>query len=260
MINNILSFSYLRRIRVQEFPEVINGMIRIVEAHDPDTLLISGPYNRLVTLQAQLPLLNKRVMAHPLTQVLDTQRSRRKQLIEAVFLQVRAGKRSGDTAVSAAVASFEPVVRSFFADYSRMNQKVIYQSVSDFLAKLKNDAPLSQNAQTLGVTPFVDELNLLQQSIESNVTTRRGDWYPDRSIDKQVVKTSVTEAFRQMLSAIELAAVEHPELAYTALINELNEFFEPYQALIRSRMTRSKTSALNTKTAGVSSTTSTAAS
>jgi hypothetical protein len=56
-----------------------------------------------------------------------------------------------------------------------------------------------------------------------------------------------------LVNSIELARVEHPTIDYVPLINELNVFLIPYQTMIRSRKTITKTAAKIKKAIALSS-------
>jgi hypothetical protein len=254
MTKSFVLNSFLR-IRKQEFPEIINRTITIAEKHDPVTLLIDKMFNRLSALQKQLPLLSEKKGRHPLTSVLNMQRSKRKELIQAIGMQVQAKEKAALASQTGSVALLMPLIQQYFDSLSRENQKVIHQEVNDFLVKVHADAGLSQAAQDLGINVYIDELQTLQQGIAETLTARIEDQYPNRSVDKKQIKTNIIEAFQQLLSYIQLAAVEEYDKDYSALINELNEFLAPYQALVKSRISRSKKAAAKTTTVAPSLTT-----
>lgn len=243
------------RIRKQEFPEIINGTITIVAKHDPSSLLIDKMFNRLLALQKQLPLLSEKRSSHPLTIVLKNQRFKRKKLIQAIVLQVQAKEKAALASQSGSVASIMPLIQIHFANLARANQKVVYQEVNDFFCKVQADGALTQAAQDLGINVYIDELQTLQQSIAETLTARIEDQYPNRSVDKKQIKANIIETFQQLLSFIQLAAVEDYEKKYSALINELNEFLAPYQALVKRRISLSKKAATKTTTVAPSLTT-----
>lgn len=243
------------RIRKQEFPEIINGTITIVAKHDPSSLLIDKMFNRLLALQKQLPLLSEKRSSHPLTIVLKNQRFKRKKLIQAIVLQVQAKEKAALASQSGSVASIMPLIQIHFANLARANQKVVYQEVNDFFCKVQADGELTQAAQDLGINVYIDELQTLQQSIAETLTARIEDQYPNRSVDKKQIKANIIETFQQLLSFIQLAAVEDYEKKYSALINELNEFLAPYQALVKRRISLSKKAATKTTTVAPSLTT-----
>ncbi len=248
-------FNSFLRIRKQEFPEIINGTITIVAKHDPVMLLIDRMFNRLLAMQKQLPLLSEKRSSRPLTNVLKNQGSKRKELIQAIVLQVQAEEKAALASQSESVASIMPLIQMHFVNLARANQKVVYQEVNDFLGKVRTDTGLSQVVQELGINVYIDELQTLQQSISETLTARIEDQYPNRSVDKKQIKANIIEAFQQLLSFIELVVVEHDDIDCSALINELNEFLAPYQALVKSRISRSKKAATKTTTVAPSLTT-----
>ena len=250
----ILLFSFLK-IRKQEFPAIIDGVIAIVQKYNPKALFIDGMFNLLVELQTSLPVLTQKALSHPLSKVLKNQRKRRMELIRAILLQGAAVEKAAVPSQADAVSLILPLISRHLSNLFRENLKVVHQEVENFLAEFKQNDGLLTAAATIGVKLFIDELKALEDSMAVNVIARRESKSPGRSVNKVQLRLNIIDGFSRLLNSIELARVEHPELDYMPLINELNEFFVPYQALVRSRTTRNKTAAQKTTTAASSTTT-----
>ena len=76
--------------------------------------------------------------------------------------------------------------------------------------------------------------------------------------DRRALKTSIVTALTNLFKSIELARVEHPDVDYMPMINELNQLLVSYHSLIKNRITRSKNLAKKTTVASSSTTTATA--
>jgi hypothetical protein len=250
----VFSISFLK-IRKQEFPEIINGVIGIVNKYNPEMLFIKGMFNLLLELQSKLVLLTDKSISHPLTKVLNKQRKSRLKLVSAILMQGLAMEKAGVSSMAEAVKLIVPVIKMYFANLSRENQKVVHQEVNNFLLKLHENDALASAASTIGVTVYIDELKVITQSIDANINLRRESNSPRRIVNKALVKTEIIDSFNRLLNSIELARVEHPTLDYMPLISELNEFLVPYQSLVKSRNTLSKNAAKKATTVALSTTT-----
>ena len=251
----ILNFSFLK-IRKQEFPAIVDGVVEIVQKYNPKTLFIEGMFNLLVELQTSLSVLTEKSVSHPLTKVLNAQRKRRKELISAIVMQGTAVEKAAVASQANAVSLIIPIINRHLSNLSRENLKVIHQEVSNFLSEFKTNDAMIAAATTMGVKVYIDELKALETTMAVNVTSRRESKSPVRSINKLQVKTNITDGLARLLNSIELVRVEHPEVDYMPLIDELNEFLAPYQVLVKSRATRTKNAAQKSTTAAMSATTS----
>ena len=250
----ILIFSFLK-IRKQEFPAIIDGVIAIVQKYNPKALFIDGMFNLLVELQTSLSVLTQKALSHPLTKVLKNQRKRRLELIRAIVLQGTAVEKAAVPSQADAVSMIVPLIYRHLSNLYRENLKVIDQEVQNFLAEFKRNDTLLNAAVTIGLKVFIDELKTLEDSMAVNIVARRESKSPGRSVNKVQLRSNIIDGFSRLLNSIELAKVEHPELDYMPLINELNEFLVTYQTLVKSRTTRTKTAAQKTTTAASSTTT-----
>lgn len=248
----IFIFSFFK-IRKQEFPEVIDGTIEIVEKHGPVALSIQGMFSLLLVLQSKLPLLTNKAVGHPLTTVLRNQHIRMKELAGSISMQGVAIEKAAVDSMSEAVKLIVPEIRMHLSNLSRENTKVSYQQVNNFIIKLNNNDNLVSAATAIGINVTVDEMKSVVESIKVNKRLRRESKAPGRDVNKVQIKAEMVDAFYRLINSIELARIEHPTIDYAPLINELNVFLIPYQAMVKSRKSQTKTAALKITTAALSS-------
>ena len=95
----------------------------------------------------------------------------------------------------------------------------------------------------------MDELLSTQHTINLNTSLRREALSVKILEDRKALRKRIVVALRNLYTAIELASVEHPDVDYKPMVNELNRLLVTYQAIIRSRLTRSRTMAQKTAVA-----------
>lgn len=241
-----LNFS---RIRKFEYPELINGVVEIVEKHNPEQLGILGMYNLLLEVQPQLNELTVSYGSHPLTAELADYRIKRLKIIRSLLAQVTAIDKAGVSALTAHTAVALPFLQRYLTKLSAKNARIISEGVNKMLAELAGDDALKAAFTALNLTVITDELKKIQQSIKQNASLRRAELAGRAKADTNNIITNVTIALDNLLIAIELAKVEHSDLDYMPLMNELNGLIGNYQVLIKSRITRSKNLAKKTTVA-----------
>lgn len=241
-----LNFS---RIRKFEYPELINGVVEIVEKHNPEQLGILGMYNLLLEVLPQLDELTVSYGSHPLTADLIEYRTKRSKLIRSLLAQTTAKNKAGVSALTAHTAVALPFLQRYFSKLSATNSRILSEEVNKMLAELAKDDALKAAFTALNLTVTTDELKRIQQSIKQNVSLRRAELAGRAKADTTAITNNVSIALDNLLKAIELAKVEHSDLDYMPLVNELNGLIGNYQVLIKSRITRSKNLAKKTTVA-----------
>ena len=104
--------------------------------------------------------------------------------------------------------------------------------------------------EVLSFSDYIAGLKICQQYLNRAVNHRREVLAIRPLFNTQDAQSRIVNAISNLLSAIELAKVEHTELDYMPLVNELNVLLSSKQALIKSRETRRKnTVAKKTKAA-----------
>jgi len=111
---------------------------------------------------------------------------------------------------------------------------------------------------TLGLNVYFGELKVCQQSIKQGESLRIEIISVRIKQNTLIAKEKIANAVSNLLDAIELAKVEHTEIDYMPLINELNVLLNSKQTMLKSRVTRSKNSIANKTTTVASSTTTSA--
>lgn len=252
MDKKIVSFSFLK-VRKDEFPDLVNGVIRIGEKHNLETLGILGMFNLLKGLQSGLDELTVINKSHPLTEEIKAERKRRGSIIVAVLSQVTAIRKANLASETSSAALVVPFMKRYLAGLNLENVKTISGRLKKMLAAIEKNAALKTALSDLGFTVYLNELAQIQQSIDENTDQRTSDLSERPKAKTKEVRNSIGTALENWLNSTELARVEHVDLDYMPLINELNEWLATYQTLIRSRTTRSKSESAKTTTVAASS-------
>lgn len=239
------------RVQKLEFPDLVNGVVSIVEGHNPATMHIEDQYNLLLEVQPQvssLVVVNKK---HPETKVLDGLRARRKNVLLAVMRQTKALAKANLESQTVQLRLVTPFVNTYWNDINTYNSKTITERLKQMLLAIEADSSLKAAFTALGLMIFIDELTTIQSNIKLSTEKRRKSRSTLPKMRTQEVKSVVGVALADMIEAIELARKAHPELDYMPMINEINVLLTSYQSDIKARVTRNK----NATTTAASSTT-----
>ena len=241
-------------IRVQEIPEIVNGVVAIVEKHNPVTLGIEPIYNLLVDNQSQLGLLSVNRTGHPLTGSIRNYRARRNDLGKAIVIQLRAVEKANVSVHQDSVFKLKPLISGLLMKINTVNSKTADSNTGVFLSKLAQSEELRLAATDIGIDSIVEEMKVIQSALESEVTIRLNDQSEQRIIREKELRKSTLKTFSNLMKAIELAMLTS-EVDYTSVVAELNQFLVPYKALTRGRSTRNTNAAIDKETVASSTTT-----
>ena len=248
----------LARVRKSEFPEIMKVILDIVEKHNPVTLKIVGMYNLLLELKPLLDMLTVKYDGYPNLKEFVAQRKKRNKLLRAILKQLSAIENAELTSTAPQAALAVPYLRLYLNGITKVNASVKAGRVNQLLFNLKDNVAMTAALSGVGLTVYIDELRIYQQSVNQGDAFRRAIQSVRSDFNGIDAMAQIASAISNLLNVIELARIEHTDLDYMPLINELNVLLISKQSVIRSRNTRSKNSVANKITTVASSTTTTA--
>lgn len=253
----IVNFSF-SRVRKSEFPEIMNAVLAIVEKHNPTALSIVGMYNLLLELKPLLDILTVKYDGYPVTKEFVKQRTLRNKLLSAILSHIAAIEKAEVASTAQQASLAVPYLKRYLKGITVANSKVKTGKVDQLLVSLEENAEIKTALTALGLTVYFDELRSCQQIINQGESHRREILSVRENFNSRIAKAKIAYAVSNLLNAIELARVEHTDINYMPLINELNVLLSSRQSMIKSRITRSKNSEANKTTTVALSTTTTA--
>jgi len=252
----LVNFSF-SRVRKSEFPEIMNAILDIVEKHNPVALFLVGMYNLLLELKPLLDKLTLKYDGYPNTTEFVILRARRDNLLGAILSHLSAIEKAQVTSVAQQATLAVPYLRSYLDGILIENTTVKTGRVDQLLTNLDDYDTMNAALVALGLHVYFGELKACQQSINQGESLRREIKSVRVKQNTLLAKERISNAVSNLLDSIELAKVEHTEIDYMPLINELNVLLSSKQTMLKSRITRGKNSVANkTTTVALSSTTS----
>lgn len=255
---NIINFS-ISKLLVDELPEFINRVVEIVEKHGPTTLGVKSFFDTLVGKQLLMGELKAKRVIHPLTDQIIADRKRRIDFIRAIIYQFRAGLNGKSPGMKEAAQLLQPLIVKHLVTVETSNSKKVSGNVDLFLTALTSDEALTLAVTTVGIETPIGELRVFQNLIKTDETRRSKDYSNSRIVREKKIRMNTTNAFTNLIKAIELAMVQNVTVDYSAVVSELNELLVKYRSSIRSRST-ANTNAIKKETVTSSATTTVTAS
>ncbi len=253
----LVNFSFYR-IRKSEYPEIMNAILEIVKKHDPVALFIQGMYNLLLELTPLLDNLTLKYRSHPLVKELEVLRKTRDHLLSAILSQLTAIEKAKISSLILYSETAVPYLRSYLDGIGFENSTVKTGRIDQLLTNLENNDTMNVALSSLGLQVYLVELKACQLSINQGESRRIEDLSVRIKQNTLITEDKIAFAVKNLFNAIELARIEHTEIDYMPLINELNAMLSTKQMMVKSRITRSKNILTDKTTTAASSTTTTA--
>ena len=240
-MSKIITSISLSKVPKLEFPELAETLVRIVEHYGAETMFIEPTAN---VLKERLPEVNALKVAqrkHPESKIISALFSKRRDVIAAMVRQTKAEQKANLSSQEVQLRLISPIIEKYWSDVRSLNEKSINSCMKQMLTEVDTIEEIKLAFDTLGLTIYLDELRTIQTSLFNSREKRRKSKSAVQKVDVKQLKSYVSEAITDLISAIKLARKAHPELDYNPLIAEINQLFSSYQSEIKAHSTRVKT-------------------
>lgn len=232
-----------RRVPKLEFPDLINGVIAITEKYKPETLFIMGLFLKLKQVQPRLKSLAVVYTKTAETPVLKALRIKLEALLKAILTQTKAVVKANLDSQAEQRLLVLPFVEKYFNNIIHDSPKTRKERLTQMFVTLDGDSELSAAVIAVGLSVYIEELRTLIQSMESTQTNRRKVKSERPRMKTKEIIIEVSTALVNYLKSVEIAMIEHPELDYMPMVNELNELFVSYKTDLKLRDALNKAAA-----------------
>lgn len=237
-MKKISNISFITEVRIKELPEIMESVAAIVEKHNPEALGINGMFQLLKAEQPGLKALKVRTeRTNPNRErFLQLQKSQM-DLIVAIRNQCKVIRKANVAAQSEHLNVVYPYVKLYLNSFEKRSSLEKQSDITQFLTELKQTA-LQTSLTESGLKLYVDSLSSIQEELQAVYVGNKEAITTRKRSEMQLNKANALAAFRNLISAIELAVVEHTTRDYSVLITELNNYLSLQSATVKARRTR----------------------
>jgi len=232
-----------RRVPKLEFPDLINGVIATTEKYKPETMFITGLFLKLKQVQPRLKSLAVVYTKTTETPVLKELRIKLEALLRAIIHQTKAVVTANLDSQAEQRVLVLPFIEKFFNNIISDSPKTRKERITQMFITLDGNSELSDAVNAVGLSLYIEELRSLIQSMESTQSHRRKVKSSRPRMKTKEIIIEVSTALVNYLKSVEIAIIEHPELDYTPMVNELNELFVSYKTDLKRRDALNKAAA-----------------
>lgn len=236
----------LSKVLKLELPELVNGVIRIIEKHNPDALGLHSILDLLKEQQQQLKLLVISPTYNPLTPKAQLLSEKELQCVGAIVSHMQFIVRTDIESMRSATTIANPIVVRFLSGLRKNNASVINETIHQFLDHLDKHPKVYDALSSLGFQPFVDEIrkvNPLKLEVMDERDGRNQITTP--KVDSKLIQQKAQNDLSFVFDYLDTFRSYDHNPNIDSLIKELNILLTRYATLINTRKTHNKNKSNN---------------
>ncbi len=238
MVLKKMPFSRLLKL---ELPELAEDVIRVVERHNPEELLIKEVHDFLLAEKPHIDLLSSPHGAHPLTCELTPLREKLLLCVSAIKFHMRVTVKVNKVGTQRQITVIQIAIdRHLHKLRSSKNEALINRKVSQFLHEVETDSELSTALRALEFMVHIENLELAHADVRNVLDMRKNSISVRPKDTAKDLADSVVFALNTVFKQVEVAKVKNKELDYQPLFNELNDTLIKYRNQISVREANNK--------------------
>jgi len=225
------------RMRYLDFPGFVNDVVKIAAKYDAAALFVDGPYNRLLSIQTDLNRLEVTYRKLPKTDELTELRLTRGIMIDTILRLMKNLNKAGLASQAEMLKLVTPFLERYMSSIPDSDTELKRELIRQLGKNFDDNVAVKEALESLGLKLFVDELRAVQTKIEETQNDQIALLSKNIVIDKKEVTSRAISTLKNLFHAIELAQLDHTNLDYSDLVNELNKYLSLYITGLRTRIT-----------------------
>lgn len=223
------------KIRKMELAQHFTRNVSIVESHDPVKLMINVAFTNAKNALPLAGELKVHSRKFPMTKEQNAVLAKIRTTVSTLNRFVKTMERKPGTENEREALMLFEYIQRHLKGFRHMNANEQIGLFSKMTDGLEQDPALVQAVEAVGLTLTVKKLKELKLEYETVYSSRRKALAEKEKARTLEISTELNILLRQLYSSIELASMEHPELDYKPLINELNKEIELLNASRKPR-------------------------
>ena len=223
-----------------EYPLVVNRIIDIVEAYNPNAIHLGLAFDRLAAFRPQLTKIATYERADRDSATLSEYDQQRDTLFNVIYTVVKAYLRTPMADVSQHAARIMAVLKKHGNNIPAANYTAETKRLYDLTTDLFAQPAVIESLEALSLKPLVvrmDELNkdfdgIFMQRVQRHAETER--------VDIRAIRLECDKAIAMLWSAIEFCSHEYGEENYIQLVKTINSLNSYYKQQLAARAFRRK--------------------
>ena len=236
-------------VQKMEFVSLFNEVVSIAESYEPNKLHAGLTFGLLKGGLSLAGELCEPEIKSLLTPQLQTLKTKRAEIVSAMRMRINSYLISGDVTNEAATRQLDAIFKRNMKDFHHISSSNQSARVNFFLSEVKGDSSLTSVIVAIGLTALLERLRVAQLDIEAMQNARRLETSKRPRVDSKLLKQQMYALMCNFFNAIEAAQLEHPDLQYSNLVNELKQAIGAVKTRVASKRSRTSNRKLLAKSA-----------
>ena len=226
-----------------EYPLVVNRIIDIVEANNPQTIHLGLSFDRLSAFRPQLSKIEAQERADRDSAALSELDEQRDTLFNIVYAVAKAFQRTPMPEVSGNAARIITALKKHGNNIPAANYTAETKRLYDLTADLTAQPDVMASLAALSLKPLFERMAELNKAFDLLFMQRNQRQSETERVDIRAIRLECDKAITMLWSAIEFCSNEYGEEKYVPLVKSLNTLNAYYKQQLAARATRRKAKA-----------------
>ena len=227
-----------------EYPIVVNRLIDIVGAHNPQSLHLQTSFDRLSAFQPLLQKIEVQERADRDSASLSELDQQRDTLFNVIRGVAKTHQRTPiDTTISLHASRIIAVLKKHGTDIPTTNYTAETKRLYDLIADISAQPEVMASISALALQPHFELMIELNTEFDRLFMQRNQRQSEMERVDVRAIRNECDKAITLLWGAIEFCLVEYGEDNYIAMINAINKLNGYYKQQLAARAARRKAKA-----------------
>lgn len=228
---------------------LLEDVVRIVEEHDPEALQLQDVYNILKNQEDKIQFFTQPHRKHLLTPKLDILRKKRLKCASLIAGQVSSLEKSFLPAIQLMAETASWLSETYLTYLGQMNQYDIDTQIRLFFSNLEKSSDEQKAFQSLGLQPYLDELEKLNEACQDVFRNRARDIKERPPTGDRALERETQRMLRMFFDNVNYTQQAYKDVDYTPFISRLNVELTTCSKNIKTRIATNKRKAKKKKEA-----------
>lgn len=228
-------------LRFTELPDLMAGVVRIVESHNPEALKILSVFNLLKEHQTEVEKLRVEKRKHELTEEIEELRKKQDNILGALLNLMKGHKKAAPGELLTARATVMHVLDMYLRGILLKNNFTKMRLTKEMLDATGGSDAMQTALQQLGYSVLIEALSVNYNAIVAAQNERTASRSAKTRVNKAEVKRKAAKLLTSLFNTIEINQEAESTINYQPLVNELNDFLLIYKQQMLQRYTVNRT-------------------
>jgi hypothetical protein len=223
-----------------EYPLVVNRLIDIVSAHNPQTLRLQHSFERLAAYRPMLLKIETQERANRDSVLLSELDQERDILFRIILGVAKEFKRTPIASVSEHGVRILAAMKKHGYDIPAANYTAETKRLYDLIANFERQPDVMASLAALSLQPLFERMGEANAEFDRLFMHRHQQQSEADRVDVRAIRLECDKAITLFWNAIEYNMAEYGEAEYSALVTSINRLNVYYKQQLAARATRRK--------------------